>query len=577
MSEASSNSRPLDIGRDAARAAQNHPIRVHDALASYLAEAGTRYCFGLAGNTNFKVTHALIKAGVPFVATRHECNAVTMADGYTKATGELSVVSVHAGPGLTNALTGIGEAAKSRTPIVVLVGDVAASDLTATFHIDQAAIVRSVGATPFRVNSPATALSDIAKAVAFARRNRQTVVVSLPMDVQHADLPPESFAPNVVSDVVKPSMDADALMGLADMLERAERPLILAGRGAVLSGAGEALARLAGLSGALVTTTLQANGLFPGERWNLGICGGFASEGAGELILKSDLVIGFGAGFTFWTTRHGEFFGPGTTVVQIDSDPHRLGFHRSVDRAVVADARKAAEQLIAEMTTRATSQKPTWRTESIAAEIAAFEHNSVAYDDVSTDVFIDPRTLSKAIDQMVPRSRALAIDNGHFMAWPPRHIKVSDARLSSMGGGFQSVGLGLAAATGLALANPERITVLGTGDGGYMMSLADLETAIRLKLKLCIVIYDDAGFGAEVHPYAAEGDDISFVQFPDLDLAAIARSMGAEGIVVRQQADLAPLQDWIDRGSPGVFVIDAKINPTFEGEWHIRLTRKASH
>src|SRR5271165_3379033 len=153
-----------------------------------LAGYGARRCFGLLGTANFKVTHALVENGVELIAARHECNAASMADAYAKATGELTLVSVHSGPGLTNALTGIGEAAKSRTPLVVLAGDVPTGAVKNNFYIEQADMVRAVGAVPERLHTPGTAREDALRAVSRALRERLTVVLSLPLDVQHAPL-----------------------------------------------------------------------------------------------------------------------------------------------------------------------------------------------------------------------------------------------------------------------------------------------------------------------------------------------------------------------------------------------------
>src|SRR6266481_6016002 len=163
-------------------------LTVAAALARDLAAYGARRCFGLLGTANFKISHALVKAGVELVSVRHEGNAASMGDAYAKATGELTLVSVHSGPGLTNALTGIGEAAKSRTPLVVLAGDVPTGAVKSNFYIDQAALVRAVGAVPERLHTPATAREDARRAVTRALRDRQTVVLSLPLDVQHAPL-----------------------------------------------------------------------------------------------------------------------------------------------------------------------------------------------------------------------------------------------------------------------------------------------------------------------------------------------------------------------------------------------------
>src|SRR6202165_1636946 len=121
----------------------NRTPTVAAVIAGNLAAFGAQRCFGLLGTANFKISHALVEAGVEFVSARHECNAASMADAYAKATGELTLVSVHSGPGLTNALTGICEAAKSRTPLVVLAGDVQRGAVRNNFHIEQAELVRS--------------------------------------------------------------------------------------------------------------------------------------------------------------------------------------------------------------------------------------------------------------------------------------------------------------------------------------------------------------------------------------------------------------------------------------------------
>src|SRR5215475_3930231 len=164
------------------------PKTVAAMLAADLAEMGARRCFGLLGTANFKISHALVAEGVELISARHELNAASMADAYAKATGELTLVSVHSGPGLSNALTGIAEAAKSRTPLLVLAGDVPNGAVKNNFYIEQADMVRAVGAVPERLHTPGTAREDALRAVSRALRDRQTVVLSLPLDVQHAPL-----------------------------------------------------------------------------------------------------------------------------------------------------------------------------------------------------------------------------------------------------------------------------------------------------------------------------------------------------------------------------------------------------
>ena len=145
-------------------------------LAKDLAGFGARRCFGLLGTANFKISHALVEAGVELISARHEGNAASMADAYAKATGELTLVSVHSGPGLNNAITGIGEAAKSRTPLLVLAGDVPTGNIKSNFHMDQTELVRSVGTVSERIYTPQSARGDLLRAVTCAMHDRQTVV-----------------------------------------------------------------------------------------------------------------------------------------------------------------------------------------------------------------------------------------------------------------------------------------------------------------------------------------------------------------------------------------------------------------
>ena len=133
----------------------------------------------------------------------------------------------------------------------------------------------------------------------------------------------------------------------------------------------------------------------------------------------------------------------------------------------------------------------------------------------------------------------MASDSGHFCGWVPRYLRVPNARASCLSHSFQSVGLGLPSTIGLAIANPGKLAVLGTGDGGFLMSMADMETTVRLGLRMCILVYNDASYAAEVHYFGRQGFSTDIVKFPDTDFAAIARGYGARAATVRTLADLA--------------------------------------
>ncbi len=183
--------------------------------------------------------------------------------------------------------------------------------------------------------------------------------------------------------------------------------------------------------------------------------------------------------------------------------------------------------------------------------------NQTPTDDLSSVDRIDPRVLSTELDRLLPVERVVTIDSGNFMGYPSAYLRVPDEYGFCFTQAFQAVGLGLPSGIGAMLAQPSRLAVVGTGDGGFLMAVSELETAVRLGRPMMIVVYDDAAYGAEVHHFGPTAD-LSTVTFPDTDIAAIARGYGATGVTVRTVADLADVEKWtVDQ--VGVLVVDAKI------------------
>jgi thiamine pyrophosphate-dependent acetolactate synthase large subunit-like protein len=539
-------------------------VQVAQAVAGTLADLGADRVFGVIGSGNYVATTALDARGARFVAARHESAAVCMADGYARATGRVGVASVHQGPGLTNALTGLAEAAKSRTPLLLLAADTPAAAVHSNFRVDQAAACAAVGAAVERVNTPQSALQDVERAWRRARHHRRAVVLLLPLDVQAAELPPAP-PPATPPAPRPPSPAAGAIAEAADLVERSRRPVVLAGRGAVPGDARERLVELADGVGALLATSAVANGLFAGHPYDLGISGSFSSPATAELLAGADLVLGFGASLNNWTTKHGALIAPGARVVQVDLDEEAIGSRRAVDVGVVADAAAAAAGLTEELRRRGFRGQGA-RSPELAARIAAGRWRDQPYQDGSTDTTIDPRTLTIALDDLLPADRALAVDSGHFMGWPVMYLPVADARSFVFNQAYQSIGLGLGAAIGAAVADPGRVTVAALGDGGTFMSLGELETAARLRLPLLVVVYNDDAYGAEVHHFADRAEGLDLVRFPETDLAAVGRALGADGATVRGLKDLEAVASWLGhRDRP--LVVDAKVTPTVVGEW----------
>jgi acetolactate synthase-1/2/3 large subunit len=339
--------------------------------------------------------------------------------------------------------------------------------------------------------------------------------------------------------------------------------VFIAGRGAARSpGARAALVSLADRCGALLAVSAAAKGLFVGEPWYLDISGGFATPLAAELIGQADLVVGWGSTLNMWTTRHGRLLAPDAVLAQVDVDPGGLGRHRTVHIGVIGDVAEVARAC------GTVAGATGWRTPPVRARIAAEgQWRTVPYVDDGDPSHIDPRTLTIALDDLLPEERTVVVDSGNFMGYPAMFLRVPDAAGFCFTQAFQSIGLGLASALGAAVARPDRLTVAALGDGGFLMSVAELSTAVRLGVPLLVVVYNDAAYGAEVHHFGPDGHPLDTVRFPDTDLAAIARGFGCDGGTVRSPADLAPVRHWLagDRTTP--LVVDAKVASAHASWW----------
>src|SRR3954447_10500759 len=318
-------------------------MKVVDVVARCLHSAGVETFFGVVGSGNFTFTTSLHALGARFVAARHENGAICMADAHARVSGQLGCVLVHQGPGFTNAITGLTEAAKARTPLILVAADTPAGETRSNFFVEQARIAEAVGAVPVRVNRARSAYADTMKAIRTAL-GRRAVVLNLPLDVigEDAEWPQEPFAAGVPA---APAPSPHALDEVVAAIERAERPGIVAGRGAVLSDAREPLERLGARIGAPLATSAMGHGIFNGHPFALGISGGFASPLAQEVIGASDLILAFGARLTRWTTANGALVAPDATVVQFDVAAE--GFSARAAVAVIGDPTRAADMLSA--------------------------------------------------------------------------------------------------------------------------------------------------------------------------------------------------------------------------------------
>jgi thiamine pyrophosphate-dependent acetolactate synthase large subunit-like protein len=527
--------------------------RVAQVLSSYLSDV-----FGVMGNGNVYFLDAAEKLGLRFSPVRHEGAAIAAADAYCRTSGRLAAGTTTYGPGYTNALTALAEAVQAQIPVVLVTGD-APSNGARPQDVDQAAIAAGLGAATFTVTRDAAG-SITRQAVEYALTRRTAVVIAIPYDLAALEAEDEELPAPLAPQVTD---DGGADLGqVARLLAEARRPLILAGRGAHLAGAGPELRELADRLGALTAGTALALNLLQGKGY-LGVAGGFGTDTAAGLMGEADVVLVAGASLSPFTLRFGHLLSPDSTVIQIDTALQPT--HPRVDLFVSADAKSAASRLLHLLDSEAAADA--WRAEARRRLAEGPAHHPGT--DQTADGRLDPRALASALDAVLPERRTVVQDGGHFLGWAPMYWNIPRPQdLVMVGTAFQAIGLGLASAVGAARAVEDgRTLVLASGDGGFLMGLSDLESLIAAADSAIVVIYNDAAYGAEIHQYGSQGLTEKPMLIPEVDFSGIARALGAESAIIRSLSDLATLKDWIDAGAKGTFVADCRITSSVRAPW----------
>jgi thiamine pyrophosphate-dependent acetolactate synthase large subunit-like protein len=507
---------------------------LYTALSAELHRRGIDTVFGLMGDDNaLLISHLVSTYGIRYFGARHEAATVGMADGYSRTTGEPGVCFLSQGPGLTNALTALVTASRGDGRVLAIVGDSAAGLGSHPKAIDQEALFGVAGVACHRLERNGGLVAALDSWMSSASPSGVSVLVIrsdvLNGTVATVDAPPDA-AHRGTSErlpVTPHAAEADVTRLVAALLS-AERPVILAGRGAHAAGAGDALRELGARSGALLATTLKAKGLFGSDPWCIGIAGRLGTSVAIELLDEADLVVAFGTSLDPFTTREPRGF-PLASIWRVDvrGDDGRSS---AVDRTIIGDAGEVARAAIALLDERHEENLSgnAYRNRSTAQRIASALDDKI--DGARSPML--PTDLFRVLNQVLPASRTIVVDGGHACGWPSALLDVPDPLSFIWTLDFGSVGMGLGVALGAAIGRPDVLTVLVVGDGGLMMSLGDLETASRYRLRLLVVVVDDAAFGAEMHYLRMMGMDDSSAVFPDMDLGRVAASLGHLGRVV---------------------------------------------
>ncbi|WP_136056061.1 thiamine pyrophosphate-binding protein [Microbacterium sp. K24] len=513
--------------------------------------------FGVMGNGNAYFLDAIeTQTDAVFTAVRHEQGAVVAADAHFRASGRIAAGTSTYGAGFTNTLTALAEAVQAHVPLVLVVGDEPTSGRR-PWGVDQIALASAVGARTYTVGRADAAATTVI-AIEHALTYRLPVVLAIPYDVASLDAGPVADAPSprLPAPLAPKGEFAEGMLDeIAAALRGAERPFLLAGRGAWLAGASAALGELAELTGALTASSALGRGVFPDTRYDLGVTGGFGAEGAMELVRTADVAVVFGASLNQFTMRFGELFAPGTRVFQIDIAS--AATHAHIGGFVRADARVAAEQLVERIGSMTGSP---WRESVDVASAREYE----AGDELAADGRLDPRSAARRIAELLPEDRVVVSDGGHFIGWANMYWPVAAPdRMMMIGTAFQSIGQGWPSVVGAALARRDSTIVLTSGDGGGLMAIADLESAVRAAAGRGVaVIWNDAAYGAEVNLYGLKGLAEGPMRIPEVDFAAFGAAVGAEGVVVRTLADLDRLATWAgeDAGARRFLLLDLRIS-----------------
>jgi thiamine pyrophosphate-dependent acetolactate synthase large subunit-like protein len=343
------------------------------------------------------------------------------------------------------------------------------------------------------------------------------------------------------------------------LLAGARRPLVVAGRGGI--HAKEELIALAERTGALLGTSLLGKDLFRGHRLDLGIVGGWASDAARPLLDELDLVLVFGASLNSFTMAFGNLF-KSTPIVQVDIDASHLGANYPVQLGIAGDSRATAKRLL-----KALPEAPADPELHRPETLERIAQPLYLGDDESSETEADPRVLATILDELLPAQRAIVTDGGHFMGFPGMYMHVPTPDRFRQTSAFASIGLGIGAAIGSAVARPDEQTVFFAGDGGLMMSLGDLETVARYGIPLVIVVMDDRALGAERHFLDLMGVSHQQSVFGDVDFAGVARALGIESETVRSPDDLRALAPRLSQPRSEPLLLDCKIRGDLRARW----------
>jgi acetolactate synthase I/II/III large subunit len=532
-------------------------MKAYEAIGQSLIAEGMTDFFGLMGDGNMWLWGSLCRnPSIKAYSARHESMAVSMADGYARTTGKVGVAMVTCGPGLTQCGTSLIAAYRGRTPVVLIAGEIQPGAKNKLQSMDQRRFAEASYARFHTVTSTDNMAEEVAEAFYAARVHRVPVVLNLPMDLQEESIdwdyayqPSTQFLPPRVE-----TPSPELLAPVIDRLIAAERPVIVAGRGAIASNAKDEIIELADRVGALLATSLQGKGYFAGQPWDIGIAGAFASAPSEQLLAEADFVLGVGAELGYYTTEGGLLF-PSAEVARIDIKPIPEEIGVIPGLYVQGDGRKSVTALNEALAARQV-RKQGLRTQATRAILDAPPHRFEAPPDG-----LDPRALAHHLGAALPKGVLLTCGAGHFFSWVAMYMSLPERSEIQYSYNFGAVGQGIGVSIGTGAGNRDRQHVVIEGDGSLMFNLQELETIVRHKMQMVLIVWNDAGYGAEVHKLVAKGFDEKLAQWESPDFVALAEAFGGDGVKLAAPSDIGgAIAEGLRKG--GLYLIDARVSPS---------------
>ncbi|HKB14344.1 MAG TPA: thiamine pyrophosphate-binding protein [Vicinamibacterales bacterium] len=557
-------------------------------LTEYLERIGVEVIFGLCGHTVIALLDAIGKSRIRFVSTRHEQVAAHAADGYARASGKPGVVLSHLGPGLTNACTGVANAALDSIPMVVIAGDVPSyyygrhphQEVNLHQDADQFQIYRPFCKRVYRVDRVEDLPRAIERAFHLSQAGRPgPVLVDVPMDLFSEDLPVDAFQ-QLPAPMARPSLDPAVVDRIVEALAAAERPVLYAGGGVIAARATAELAALAEALEVPVAHTLMGKGCLHADHpLLLGQSGFWGTPIANEKCRTADLIVAIGtrlaeANSSSWDPRF-TFSIPPTRLIHIDADEAEIGRNYPTELGAVADARLALAALAAAARGRTARNRGRLR-EEIARGRKAFAAN---WDHQWTsDQFpLRPERILAELRKAVPGDGFIVTDVGWNKNGVGQQFPITVPGTFVTPSGLATMGFGPSAVLGVKMAHPDRAAVALIGDGGFSTNPSVIATAMEADLPVVWLVMDNAGFGTiagleSMHYGWSFGCMFERCGKPyRVDYAAMARACGARGVNVESAAALGPaLQEALRSDLPTVIQVAMENAPTpTPGHWDI--------